>query len=260
MAVYVSYTDETASADRSGHFLIAGYVASETDWPYFSRRWSDEILAADPPIPYLHMVEIRSEAWRQEHGITRVQADEKVRKAVQLIATTSYIKPYVAQVLESAYLAAQHRIDDAGIETQRHHDAVDYLVFIAYALMVLTSDDHSGACRINFAISKKRHISHHIQHGLRDELIKGMEEANPALARLFGDVLPLTMEDHMPLQAADVLCWHLQRSHSDLTSEESEVLHNIRVLQEVGFMGSDIRADTLDQLAINLIRIMKVEK
>jgi hypothetical protein len=58
VSVRVSYTDETEV--KNGRFIIAGYVADELEWPKFSEQWERDIIKSDPPIPYLHMVEIRS--------------------------------------------------------------------------------------------------------------------------------------------------------------------------------------------------------
>ena len=70
MAVFVSHSDESGVGDPGGKFLVSGYVAREAYWPAIAREWQEKVLDGPPKIPYLHMREIRNEAWRNEHGIT----------------------------------------------------------------------------------------------------------------------------------------------------------------------------------------------
>jgi hypothetical protein len=260
VSVYFSYTDETASPDAGGKFLISGFGARDTDWPEFSRQWRDKILLAPPKIPYVHMVDLRSESWRKKHGITCYEADEKVIKAIALIRSfDSVLRPYISQVCEKTYKSCTERLSSAGIKTQRHHGYVDYVAFIAYAfnLLKLIHTDFPDVHRVQFGVSKKNFVTHHIQHGVRDEMIQGMKKMNHVIASRFGDVLPLSMEDHMPLQAADVYCWHLQRTYSNAKSEQVGVLNNIAALQGMDAFGVDVQSGALERLTDNLIKMMK---
>jgi hypothetical protein len=262
VSVYVSYTDETESPDqRSGKFLISGYMADETKWPEFSKRWAKEVTIATPKIPHLHMVDIRSAGWRQKHGITRVQADEKVRRAVDIIADTDFIAGYITQVSEQVYLGALKILDDAGVRSKKNHNRIDYICFIAYSLALVTkiANEMPDVRKIIFAISKKQTVSHHLSHGLYDAMVDELRILSPKLGELFGEVLPLDMEHHMPLQAADVLCWHLQRT-AKVDEQDSEVRRNMAVLQQKELYAIDVPDSALITLAKNLVRQLKDEE
>jgi hypothetical protein len=237
VSVYVSYTDESQSKDqKSGMFFIAGYVADELKWPEFSKRWSEEVILSDPPIPYLHMVEIRSESWRVKHGLTRVQADEKIRIAVDLIAQTDFITAYCAHISERAYnkLLGVIKDEDPVMATKSH---IDYLCFGGYSVNLLKklAAEHSDLRKVVFNISRKKGVSHHLEHSLYDATKEMLEQRHPKFAPMFGNVLALDMDDHMPLQAADVFCWHLQRSFSMSGPEDPDTMRHIITILNRGF-------------------------
>src|SRR5437899_3049383 len=87
LAVFVSHSDETEAMSGRKRFLVGGYVAPETDWPYFAGEWDERVLAGPPRIPYLHMREITSPAWRSDHGISREQAEARVDVGVDVIGS-----------------------------------------------------------------------------------------------------------------------------------------------------------------------------
>src|SRR5207247_2038198 len=85
MAVYVAYSDESEVAQPNGEFLFGGYIANETDWPCVSRAWQERVLDGPPPIPYLHLREIRNAAWRSQHGITLNDSEERISEAARIM-------------------------------------------------------------------------------------------------------------------------------------------------------------------------------
>jgi hypothetical protein len=263
VSVYVSYTDESESRDQKrGKFLIGGYVADELKWPEFSKRWSEEIITSSPTIPYLHMVDIRSEAWRAKHGITRLQADEKVKRAIQIISQTDFICGYFAPISEPAYLKALQVFLDVGPKGEKNHSKIDYLCFVAYSLHLIKnlSAEHPDLRKVVFNISRKKIISHHLQTDLYDAMVAYLRTFNPAVAKLFGDVVPLIMENHMPLQAADVLCWHVQRLYAKRESEEPEVKRNTVLLMQKNLYKLQIADSALETLADDIRRIAAQEE
>jgi hypothetical protein len=257
VSVYVSNSDETTASD--GTFLIAGYAADELKWPDFSRQWQEEILSSGPAIPYLHMTEIRSSEWQKEHGITSYEADQKVRKSVELIARSAdMLTPYLTTVSRPKYQSCQEKLKQAGIKTKRHHESIDYIVFIGYAIALIKEvhSRQSSIRRIIFNIDNKKHISHHMQHGLREEMISELTQTHPELASLFGDVVPLSDIDHKPLQAADVFCWHLRRSFST-APEQVGVLQNIEIIQGLEILCAESKDSVLDLATEALIKLAK---
>jgi hypothetical protein len=224
VSVYVSFSDESASADGKGYFLIAGYIAKETEWPEFSRRWQDDILDPQPKIPYIHMTEIRSREWRETHGISREQANEKVNKAVGLITNCDYISAYTARLPEGFYSEIRERFKEKGFGLGKHHTHPDYPCFAAFAMGVVQdmASKHSDITKITFNISRKKYVENYIRDLVRDAIVRHFADFRPGLENLVGDVVPLSMEDHKPLQAADVFGWHLQRICSGNVTPEDE--------------------------------------
>jgi hypothetical protein len=88
-------------------------------------------------------------------------------------------------------------------------DEPDYLCFLAYARITL---EHAlAACpsvsEVDFVVSLKGKTTDHVKtfHGELKRLVE------PPYKDLVGDLIPASMEKRLPLQAADVLCWHFQR-------------------------------------------------
>ena len=49
LAMYVAYVDENGKGGPV--FVFGGLIATPDKWIAFTKRW-DEVLAADPPIPF----------------------------------------------------------------------------------------------------------------------------------------------------------------------------------------------------------------
>jgi hypothetical protein len=112
VSVHVSYTDETEV--KNGRFIIA--VADELEWPKFSEQWERDIIKSDPPIPYLHMVEIRSREWREKYEITKEQGEEKVRRAVNLISGTDAMTGFISQISMIKHAQMSKKVEYQGAE------------------------------------------------------------------------------------------------------------------------------------------------
>jgi hypothetical protein len=69
---------------------------------------------------------------------------------------------------------------------------------------------YEDAEQVDFVVSKKQVVTHYIQEAHKD-LGGWLGRRHPTLAGRMGDIIPASMDKRMPLQAADMLCWHLQR-------------------------------------------------
>jgi hypothetical protein len=88
MAVFTAYSDESGVGDPSGEFLVCGYVADETVWPWLIAAWQERVLDGPPKIPYFHMREMPRPEWRQEHGITFNDAETRIHQAILVLYST----------------------------------------------------------------------------------------------------------------------------------------------------------------------------
>src|SRR6267378_5096898 len=93
MAVFVAASDETNSANGLYHY--EGWLASESDWTrFFTPAWQERVLDGPPQIPYLHMTEMRSRAWREQWGITQANVDERLDESARVIDQMGSLYPF----------------------------------------------------------------------------------------------------------------------------------------------------------------------
>ncbi len=250
MAVFVAYSDETETSEEDSRFLMGGYVASETDWPYFVRAWQSRVLDGPPAIPYLHMTEIRDGEWQQAHGLSLQDANERISEAVRVIRSTGGISFVTSEMvkkdLKEVVQPALRRIDERIIPGV---DVADYMCFLAFAEFTIAElhANRPEVERVNFFVSKKQKVTHHIRR-FHEDLRQQMPEP---YKKLVGDLYPGDMVLVLPLQAADVLCWYSQRILSE--RDDAEDRRQIRKIgQTTGYRHVYTRED-MEQFAANLV-------
>jgi len=103
----------------------------------------------------------------------------------------------------------KRKLRDRGIPVSVGVDEPDYLCFLGYAEFTLGHiyKHHGNANKVNFVVSIKQKVTHRLGR-FHEEMSRLI---GPPLDALVGDLIPARMEKQIPLQAADVLCWHLQR-------------------------------------------------
>ena len=90
MAVFVSASDENGD---NREFFFGGLLAPVDDWSrHFAPAWQERVLDGPPCIPYLHMTEIRSRQFREQHGISRLRADQRIDEAIAIISQLGNIR------------------------------------------------------------------------------------------------------------------------------------------------------------------------
>ena len=214
LAVFAAYSDESASGNTDGVFLVGGYLARAGLWEEFTERWAVEVLNTYPAIPYLHITEIKRKSWQAKYGLSVQDADRKVRAATELIGSYGHRLSGIVAHTHTNY------IYEAGAwlrskRTRRGMGEIepDYLCFLGFAgtiLMRLHEQFGQEAERVDFFISRKNKVTGQIM----DRLIPGMRRVLPPYwGRLLGEIIPLEMNDRAPLQAADCLCWHRMKHH-----------------------------------------------
>jgi hypothetical protein len=57
------------------------------------------VLDGPPRIPYLHMTEMRSSGWRNEHGLSRLDADDRIDSAITVIDQMQSLYPIRIDVM-----------------------------------------------------------------------------------------------------------------------------------------------------------------
>lgn len=256
MSVYVAYSDESGTPNKEGAFLVGGYIGDEKDWPRFSKFWDEEILQSPPAIPYLHMVELRGKKFQKKYGLSEDDVRDKVRNAIEAIRAAGFISGYIGALTRADLKSLYDFLSSRGVKWPKNIQDPDYLCFVAYCEIMIreTAKEHPEVKRINFMVSRKRYVSHHCER-FKDAMRDRLNEIKSPLAELVGDLIPLSMEDHKPLQAADVLCWHIQRSYAqtcDATDWE-----NLELLCNSGLTLKDFGKDMMTKLRENMMKVMK---
>jgi hypothetical protein len=240
MAVFVSGSDESAGKTERDRFYQAGFVAPESDWSdFFVPAWQERVLDGPPKIPYLHMTDIRSPKWRTEHGLSKTSAEDRVDEACNLIHTMGSLYPIGAHldagVFRDNFGSTKFVAASGGAKTFEP----DYTCFLLYTVLVLSYVDtyHPEAEKVDFIVERKSDITKHIQEFHSHTAANLAALGQSSLARLVGDLIPGD-KDRVPLQAADVLCWHSARSKSEAMDEPSyrrycRIAHNAGCLIEV---------------------------
>lgn len=211
MAVFVSASDETLGG---GIFHHAGWLAPESDWAtIFTPAWQQSVLDGPPRIPYLHMTDIRSRKWREENGVSSIDAENRVDAAFNVIGRMNTLYPLCSQTTADVFvrLFREHKIRTNKGAIKRYEP--DHLCFLGYIYLVLNYAHvkHPDTERVDFIVERKNGVFDQMKEFY--ESLAEMFEAlgSPELIRFMGDLIPGGKE-RIPLQAADVLCWHTQRA------------------------------------------------
>ncbi len=240
MAVFVAGSDESAGKTQHDRFYLGGFVAPETDWSdFFAPAWQERVLDGPPNIPYLHMTDIRSRQWLARHGLTWDAGDDRVEQAFAVIRTMGSLYPIGAHLnagkFREQFATLKMVVASGGAKSYEP----DYLCFLAYTVIVLdyVATVHPEAEKVDFMVERKSEATKHIQefHSHTAKHLKAL--GKPWLSDLVGEIIP-GGKDRVPLQAADVLCWHSARSKSrDMdrasASRYVSIAHNPGFLHEI---------------------------
>jgi hypothetical protein len=216
MAVFVSASDESSGKNQRDNFLLAGWVAPEQDWSqFFAPAWQERVLDGPPAIPYLHMTEIRSPAWRAKYGLSDLQASDRIDEAFKLIDTMQTLFP-VGVPVDAGHMRDTFAETKVVASTGGNRPfEPDYICFLAYAWVSLNYLKlfHPGADKLDFIVERNGPITRYI-HEFHSHLAEALTAlGSPELADLVGELIPGD-KTRAPLQAADVLCWYSARSRA----------------------------------------------
>jgi hypothetical protein len=222
MAVFLAGSDESAGKDQRDPFFFGGFVGPKDDWSrFFVPAWKERVLDGPPAIPYLHMTDIRSPQWRAKYGLSRLQADDRVDEAFNLLDTMPTFYP-VGICVNAGHLRDKFASSKVVAATGAPRPfEPDYLCFLGYAFVVLSyvRANHPEAKRVDFVIERKQHVTRYVRefHSQLALCLQALRE--PSLSSLVGELLPGGKEV-VPLQAADVLCWHSARQEGTMDAAD----------------------------------------
>ena len=214
MTVFLAASDESSGATSSSDFQCTGWLAPEQDWSqFFIPAWRERVLDGPPKIPYLHVTEMRSRAWREKHGISSLDAERRLDEAASIIATMGSLYPLKVKIGGSLFRKLFQKTQFAVASGARKRYEPDYNAFLTYAYAVLcrVKVKFPDAERVDFLVEQKFDITKHSQ-----EFFETLPNSLRHIGR--ADLIPLLgtftqgSKEKAPLQAADFLCWHSQRA------------------------------------------------
>ena len=229
MAVILSASDET----YKDKFVYAGLLAPVKYWEnIFAPRWEQTVLRGVPNIPFLHMTEIRSRSWRVEIGISEAEAEQRVDNAVQILCKR---KEPTWVGIEFTHKTFNDNLKQPMLlpTGARKEYVADYLGFSGYvrAVIKFVKITYPGATKVDFLVEENGEVTKNLHHfyGKYEPFMKDHIE-------MFGDIIP-GGKDKTPLQAADLLCWHLRR-HREKTLEGVDLERYQRLARKYYRIGS----------------------
>ena len=216
LMVFLAASDETCGESIFHH---AGYVAPLACWTdVLIPAWQEKVLKGPPQLDEFHMTELRSRLWREKHGITDDDAERRIEAAVEVISQTKGLFA-VRSSVDGAHFEKHASGLKFRLNNPRRKPAVfviDYPSFNGYMYLVLTfCAAYPKTEKVGFVIEKKKEVFpaiYEFYEGLRASFVNiGL----PRCAEIMGELLP-DDKKRIPLQAADVLCWHTQRQASHI--------------------------------------------
>jgi len=198
--MFTAYFDDSASEQDERLFVLAGYVHSAESWLAFSDDWQ-AALDAHPRIEYLHMVEAENLRGPFK-GWSHVEKDRKVDAMASVIAKYA---PWSIECSVSRSVFEKILKPTTPYEIRGHYFPCFYAVIIRLAQMHVSM---GHTLPIDFIFDEHGAIG--AEAAVWYEAIKSMQ--SPEVSRVLGSS-PIFRDDVkvLPLQAADLLAWHLRR-------------------------------------------------
>jgi len=197
-----AYVDDSASEEGDRRLFLAGYINTADKWVRFSDVWEEE-LRRSPSIRYLKMTEA-SRLQGQFRGWKAEDRDEKLKALSRLIR---HFKP------ASIHSSVSRAEVEAILKPHVPYGFASPYFYCFQAIMVplaYSNLEHGIEVQVDFIFDNQeglgeeaRFFYHHIRQG-QPRAVQKLLAVNPSF-----------MDDKnvAPLQAADMLAWHVRKSH-----------------------------------------------
>lgn len=195
--------DDSASEQGDKRFFIAGYIARADVWEDFSKAWAIE-LAFGTPISYLKMSEAKASRGEFK-GWTMKQ---RKRKLARLNRVIEHFQPmsFHSSMARDAVFERYKRAAPRGLSSPHF-----LCGFAAVSGMARHFANAPESCSVEFIFDTQAGVD--VDTDLFfEEMVKRVPKGRSVIARK-----PKFVDDKAsaPLQAADLLAWHLRRNHEE---------------------------------------------
>ncbi|MCA1704655.1 MAG: DUF3800 domain-containing protein, partial [Actinobacteria bacterium] len=203
LLVLKAFFDDSGSHDDADYFVVAGYVAPVEEWVQFEGEWQ-EALAEPRAITYFKSWEAHRRS-KEFNGFSYAEAEEKVRRLADII---------VAHVSYEVSVAIPRREYERFVsslagtrEIQKFSNP--YMFCYEYIAIMLSS---TLPYLMYFQKGEKLDIVMDQQNGVVGMTMELHQKfrASPVFD-VFGSISFSDDKDVLPLQAADLLAWGLNR-------------------------------------------------
>jgi hypothetical protein len=235
IVILQAFADDSASDAGDKRMFLAAYITTADLWISFSQLWDRE-LKRPPSIDYFKMVEANG-LRGQFAGWSRPDRDAKVLALAQII---HFFKPWFVygSVSREEYGRILAPVATAGLKTP---------YFACFWCLIRTTARYHqmfghDVPPVDFVFDE--------QGGLGDDaalMYRWLKESEPPeIQKLLGST-PIFRDDKLmlPLQAADMLAWHIRRQHEGAISTDDPIF---KLLTEDG-CGAHLDEATLKGLA-----------
>jgi hypothetical protein len=255
LMVLQAYIDDSGSEPQSPVFVLAGFVASATQWAAFSNDWQD-VLDQEPKLAYFKA----TQAERLQDEFDRRKGWTSAKRKDRIISLARVIRKHIPEKFFVAVGNRQFSKYMKGIKVPRNYHAVDTPYFMLfYHIILCISAFHSlyraiEPCDFIFddqgsvgkqALSWWDFFKVHAKHGATFDF-------SPFLGSP-----PCFKDDKvfLPLQAADLFAWHVRRGFSLSQTLLVPARSAETVLAPIGGYGKVFNDSDLRQLRSFLLQV-----
>jgi hypothetical protein len=218
VAFLQAVADDSASDVGDRRLFLAGFMNSAEKWRLFCDAWDDE-LKAGRPISYLRMTEANSFRG-QFRGWTKAQRDEKLRGFARV---ARHFKPISFHVSISRAQNSNVLTPTAPRGVANPHFLCCFAIAAMLSRYIFSQD---ASLPVEFIFDQ--------QNGVDDDMGLFFDYMKANLPQEAANLIsnkPIFRDDKQwfPLQAADMLAWHLRKNHEVRGAwhlDSSEPLYN----------------------------------
>ena len=238
------FIDDSVSGKHGDRRLFfAGYLNRSENWETFSDAWR-EVLSVAPPIDYFKMSEARA-LQGQFRGLSREDRDKKLSDLTDVIR---HFKP----------ISFDFSVSDAAfrdyVKKNAPHGLADPRLAAAFSVIngvIVAMSERGNTLPIDFIFDEMNGVDfdvHVLFELLKSSLSVGQRK------QLYSPPIFRNDTDFLPLQAADMLAWHVRRQH-----EKGDVIDALKHLKPVAHLSGSMEDKDIIRFGKDIQKIPNIE-